>query len=319
MRPLVEAIGLHRRYKLPGGRVLRALDGIDLAIEAGDTVGLVGESGSGKSTLGRTLVGLQTASEGTVRFAGTDVDGARGTALAMLRRQRQFVFQDPSAALNPRMTVATTLSEHMAALGVRRSDRRARTGSALALAGLDAAFAGRYPHELSGGQRQRAVIARALSTEPDFVVADEPVSALDVSTRAQIVNLLAELQRARHLTMLFISHDLSIVAHLCRRVAVMYLGRLVEVGTRDALFAAPLHPYTHALMSAVPVPDPLRERTRRRIVLEGETPDAAAIPSGCRFHPRCGRATSVCREVDPALVVAADQHLVACHHPGPVG
>lgn len=314
MTPLVEAIGLHRRYRLAAGRTLRALDGIDLAIEPGDTVGLVGESGSGKSTLGRTLVGLQTATVGTVRFAGRDVFGARGPALETLRRQRQFIFQDPSAALNPRMTIATTLSEHMAALGVRRTDRRARGVSALALAGLDASFAGRYPHELSGGQRQRAVIARALSTDPEFVVADEPVSALDVSTRAQVVNLLAELQRARRLTMLFISHDLSIVAHLCRRVAVMYLGRLVEVGTRDALFAAPLHPYTHALMSAVPIPDPRRERHRRRIVLNSESPDAAAVPSGCRFHPRCARATSICREVDPVLVQAADQHFVACHH-----
>ncbi len=295
--------------------MLRAVDGIDLAIEPGEILGLVGESGSGKSTLGRTLVGLQTPSEGVVRYRGADVDGARGDRLRELRRERQFVFQDPSAALNPRMTLGTTLSEHLAVQRFSRADRRARIPAVLAQAGLDPSYADRYPHEISGGQRQRAVIARAISTDPDFIVADEPVSALDVSTRAQIINLLAELQRARRLTMLFISHDLSVVAHLCRRVAVMYLGRIVEVGPREALYATPLHPYTHALLSAVPIPDPVRERARQRIALRGETPDAARVPAGCRFHPRCPRTTAVCREVDPPLVATGSQD-VACHHAG---
>ena len=312
----MQAVGLHRRYRVGGGLSLRAVDGVDLAIEQGEILGLVGESGSGKSTLGRTLVGLQEPSAGSVTYRGADVEGARGDRLLELRRQRQFVFQDPSAALNPRMTLGTTLSEHLAVQRFSRAGRRARIPEVLSQAGLDPAFAERYPHEISGGQRQRAVIARAISTDPDFIVADEPVSALDVSTRAQIINLLSELQRARRLTMLFISHDLSVVAHLCRRVAVMYLGRIVEVGAREALYAAPLHPYTHALMSAVPIPDPARERARQRVALGGETPDAARVPSGCRFHPRCPRATGVCAEVDPPLV-AVGGHSVACHHAGP--
>ena len=317
MTPLVEAQGVHRHYAIGRKLLLRALDGVDLAIAPGEILGLVGESGSGKSTLGRTLVGLQTASRGTVRFRGEDVAGARGEALAELRRHRQFVFQDPSAALNPRMTIATTLAEHLAVQDVSRADRQHRIPAVLAQAGLGPEFADRYPHEISGGQRQRAVIARAIATDPDFIVADEPVSALDVSTRAQIINLLRRLQAERRLTMLFISHDLSVVAHLCRRVAVMYLGRLVEIATREALFATPLHPYTHALMSAVPIPDPTRERARRRIVLRGETPDAARVPPGCRFHPRCARATDICRENDPPLSSHQAGSLVACHHPGP--
>ena len=316
MTPLAEAIGLSRHYRLPNGRVLRALDGVDVAIAPGETLGLVGESGSGKSTLGRTLVGLQTPTQGQIRFAGADTASAQGEALRALRRRRQFVFQDPSGALNPRMSLGATLTEHLSVQGFSRDQARARAADVLAQAGLSADYARRYPHEMSGGQRQRAVIARAISTDPDFLVADEPVSALDVSTRAQIINLLRGLQRARGLSMLFISHDLSVVAHTCRRVAVMYLGRIVETAPREALFAAPLHPYTHALLSAVPLPDPARERNRQRIVLPGEPPDPSAPPPGCRFHPRCGRATEICRRDDPALATHAPGHEAACHHPG---
>jgi oligopeptide/dipeptide ABC transporter ATP-binding protein len=313
MTKLVEAVGVARHYR--GGRgVLRALDGVDLAIARGETLGLVGESGSGKSTLGRTLVGLQTPSLGTVRFDGQDTAGAAGEALRGLRRRRQLVFQDPSGALNPRMTIGATLTEHLRVQGWTRATARARVPEVLEQAGLPAAFAPRYPHEISGGQRQRAVIARAISTDPDFIVADEPVSALDVSTRAQIINLLRGLQRARGLTMLFISHDLSVVAHTCRQVAVMYLGRIVEVAPREALFAAPRHPYTAALLSAVPVPDPVRERQRHRVILPGDTPDPFAPPSGCRFHPRCPLASDICARVDPPMQTHALGHVSACHH-----
>jgi oligopeptide/dipeptide ABC transporter ATP-binding protein len=313
MTALVEAAALARHYRGARG-LLRALDGVDLAIARGETLGLVGESGSGKSTLGRTLVGLQVPSQGTVRFDGQDTAAASGEALRGLRRRRQLVFQDPSGALNPRMTIGATLTEHLRVQGWTRATARARVPEVLQQAGLPAAFAPRYPHELSGGQRQRAVIARAISTDPDFIVADEPVSALDVSTRAQIINLLRGLQRARGLTMLFISHDLSVVAHTCRRVAVMYLGRIVEVAPREALFATPRHPYTAALLSAVPVPDPVRERQRHRIILSGDTPDPFAPPSGCRFHPRCGLASDICARVDPPMLEQGAGHIAACHH-----
>ena len=312
---LVEAIGLARHYKVPGKRVLRAVDGVDLAIGRGDTLGLVGESGSGKSTLGRTLVGLQNPTAGDVLFERENVAGASGEKLLRLRRQRQIVFQDPSGALNPRMTLGDTIVEHLRVQGTTRAEARARANEVLLRAGLSESFAGRYPHEVSGGQRQRAVIARAISTDPAFIVADEPVSALDVSTRAQIMNLLQGLQRRSQLTMLFISHDLSVVAHMCRNVAVMYLGRVVEQAPRESLFQTPLHPYTAALLSAIPFPDPVLERTRTRIVLRGETPDPSAIPAGCRFHTRCLRASDICSEVVPETRALLPDHTVACHHP----
>jgi oligopeptide/dipeptide ABC transporter ATP-binding protein len=315
---LVEAIALARHYRIGHGRILRALDGVDMAIDRGETLGLVGESGSGKSTLGRTLVGLQTPTEGTVRFDGIDTATADRAQLRQLRRRRQLVFQDPSGALNPRMTIGATLAEHLSVQGWNRRVVRARVPEVLEQAGLPSSFAQRYPHEISGGQRQRAVIARAISTDPDFIVADEPVSALDVSTRAQIINLLRGLQRTRGLTMLFISHDLSVIAHTCRNVAVMYLGRIVEVAPREALFAKPLHPYTAALLSAIPLPDPRRERTRKRVMLKGETPDPSAAPPGCRFHPRCPIATEVCTRVDPALRTLAPSQSAACHHAGEI-
>src|ERR1700733_12660906 len=312
---LVEAIGVSRLYRASRNRVVRAVDHVDMKVGRGTTLGLVGESGSGKSTLGRTLVGLQTPSLGSGVFEGQDVGGAPGSRVIRLRQQRQIVFQDPSGALNPRMTIGDTVVEHLRVQGWTRADARSRAQEVFEQAGLLRQFLPRYPHEISGGQRQRAVIARAISTDPAFIVADEPVSALDVSTRAQIMNLLRELQRRSGLTMLFISHDLSVVAHMCRQVAVMYLGRIVECAPRDSLFRTPLHPYTAALLSAIPLPDPVLERSRTRIVLKGEPPDPSAIPSGCRFHTRCLRATEVCAKVPPEMRALLPGHTVACHHP----
>jgi oligopeptide/dipeptide ABC transporter ATP-binding protein len=315
---LIEAIGVIHKYRTGRGRHLRALDGVDMAIDHGETLGLVGESGSGKSTLGRILIGLQVPTHGVVRFDGSDVAAADRKALRLLRRRRQLVFQDPSGALNPRMTIGATLKEHLTVQGWDRQAVQARVRDVLEQVELLPHFAVRYPHEVSGGQRQRAVIARAISTDPDFIVADEPVSALDVSTRAQIINLLRGLQRARGLTMLLISHDLSVIAHTCRNVAVMYLGRIVETAPRQALFAAPLHPYTAALLSAIPIPDPQRERTRKRVILTGEPPDPSSAPSGCRFHPRCPIASEICSRLDPPMRLLAPGHSVACHRAGEV-
>jgi len=312
---LIEAIGVTRLYKLAKRRTLRAVDGVDLTVGRGATLGLVGESGSGKSTLGRTLVGLQAPTSGEVRWEGQNTAAAGGARLTSLRRQRQIVFQDPSGALNPRMTIGDTIVEHLRVQGWSGAEARRQAAKVLEQSGLSSAYLPSYPHEISGGQRQRAVIARAISTDPAFIVADEPVSALDVSTRAQIMNLLRDLQRMRGLTMLFISHDLSVVAHMCRDVAVMYLGRIVERAPRAVLFNRPLHPYTAALMSAIPVPDPVRERSRARTVLKGEPPDPAAVPSGCRFHPRCPRASDLCAQVDPETRLLGPDHRVACHHP----
>jgi peptide/nickel transport system ATP-binding protein len=312
---LIEAVGVTRHYRIAKGRTLRALDGVDLTVGRGSTLGLVGESGSGKSTLGRTLVGLQTPTTGEVRWEGLNTASADRIRLTALRRQRQIVFQDPSGALNPRMTIGDAIIEHLRVQGWSRGEARQQASRVLEQSGLSSSFFTSYPHELSGGQRQRAVIARAISTDPAFIVADEPVSALDVSTRAQIMNLLRDLQRMRGLTMLFISHDLSVVAHMCRDVAVMYLGRIVELAPRAVLFNTPLHPYTAALMSAIPVPDPARERERARTVLKGDPPDPAAIPTGCRFHTRCPKATDLCRQVDPETRRLGPDHHVACHHP----
>jgi peptide/nickel transport system ATP-binding protein len=312
---LLAVHALTKHYRL-GRTVLRALDGITLDIARGETLGLVGESGSGKSTFGRCLVGLHPPSSGQIVFDGRPVSGPPDLAF---RRQVQFVFQDPYGALNPAMTIGATLSEHLRAqryLG----DIRARCFDVLHQTGLGTIYARRYPHEMSGGERQRAVIARAISAGPIFVVADEPVSALDVSTRAQIINLMRALQQSLGLTYLFISHDLGVVAHLCGRVAVMYLGRIVELAPREALFRASLHPYTQALLQAVPIPDPAVQRARVAQAPQGEPPDATAPPTGCAFHPRCPRASELCRVQAPDLQASdlqkQDDHLVACHHPG---
>ncbi len=290
---------------------MRAVDGVSFAIAKRRTLGLVGESGCGKTTVGRSILRLVEPTGGSVRFAGIDVRATHGSALAGLRRRMQIVFQDPYGSLNPRMTIRAILEEglviHRLGTAAERLERMQR---ALERTGLTAAALGRYPHEFSGGQRQRIAIARALVLEPEFLVLDEPVSALDVSIQAQVVNLLVELREQLGLTYLFISHDLSVVEYLADEVAVMYLGRIVEHATADVLYRAPLHPYTLALFSAVPRIDPARRR--RRIVLSGDVPSPASPPPGCRFHPRCPLAERVCREVDPPATVV-DGHTVHCH------
>ena len=302
---------------------LRAVDGVSLDIARGETVGLVGESGCGKSTLARAVLGLVRPTGGDVVFDGTPLRDLPDAAMRGMRRRMQMIFQDSFASLSPRMKVADIIAEPIDIH--RRFDaarRRQRIEQVMGLVGLDPALASRYPHEFSGGQRQRINIARALAPEPEFVVCDEPVSSLDVSIQAQIINLLQELQRRLGLTLLFISHDLAVVRHLCNRIAVMYLGRLVEVTERERLVAHPRHPYTCALLSAVPVPDPEREaeRTARREVLEGDPPSPLTPPAGCRFCTRCPSAAVAmrrrgidCARVEPALVQVETGHHVACH------
>jgi oligopeptide transport system ATP-binding protein len=293
---------------------IRAVDGVDLTIESGETLGLVGESGCGKSTLGHAVLGIVRPTDGTVVFEGTDLAGLDAAGLRRARRHMQMIFQDPDASLNPRMRVGDSIGEPLLVRGLLRGAAlEARVESLLEQVGLDASHASRYPHEFSGGQRQRIGIARALALEPRLVVCDEPVSALDVSVRSQILNLLVDLQRRLGMAYLFISHDLSVVRHVSDRIAVMYLGRIVERATRDALFARPLHPYTEALMSAIPEPDPRRQRGRARIVLQGELPRPTEAPAGCPFHTRCPIVVDVCRRVTPALEEKALGQFAACH------
>jgi peptide/nickel transport system ATP-binding protein len=315
--PLVEAVDLHTRF--PVGRTLfgrprqwlPAVDGVSLQIEEGETLGLVGESGCGKSTLGRTVLRLVEPSRGDIRFAGRSILGLRGHDLRALRRQMQVIFQDPYGSLNPRLSVDAIVREGLEVHGIgTRTSRSAKVAELLTLVGLSADAATRRPHEFSGGQRQRIGIARALAVEPRFIVADEAVSALDVSIQAQIVNLLQDLQRQLGLTLLFISHDLRVVEHVSNRVAIMYLGRIVEVGDRAKIFGAPHHPYTQALLSAVPVLDPAKRHAR--IVLQGDVPSPLAPPAGCAFHPRCPHAEDRCRQEVPALL-GDPAHAVACH------
>ncbi len=314
--------------------VVRAVDGISFTLAPGETLGLVGETGSGKSTLGRLVLRLIEPSAGRVRFEGRDVTGASSAALRAMRPRMQMVFQDPYGSLDPRMTAGQVIAEPMVAHGLARREAAERAKALLAQVGLRAAMAGRYPHEFSGGQRQRIGIARAIALDPALVVLDEPVSALDVSVQAQILNLLAEIQARSSVAYLFIAHDLAVVRHVSNRVAVMYLGRIVEMAPRDALYGAPRHPYTVSLLAAVPHADPRRERVRPRIRPIGEIGSAAALPSGCRFHPRCPRARLVaqrsgesvaaagtrlpraCVQDDPALTPAGSaDHLAACHFP----
>jgi len=312
--PLLDIQNLVKHY--PGRPPVRAVDGVSLTIAPGQTLGLVGESGSGKSTVGRTILRLQEPTAGRVLFDGEDVFALGTAPLRALRRRMQIVFQDPYSSLNPRMTVGRTLREP---LEIHRlvppAQMEARVTALLDEVGLDTAFAGRYPHELSGGQRQRVGIARALSVEPRFIVCDEPVSALDVSVQAQVLNLLADLQRKRSLTYLFIAHDLAVVRHIADQVAVMYLGRIVERAPAAAIYTGPRHPYTRALLSAVPEPNP--RATRERIVLSGDIPSPAHPPAGCPFHPRCPhpKKNDRCRTEAPALRATSDSpaHLAACH------
>ena len=321
-RPLVIVENLKKHFPILRGIVIqrkvgavRAVDGISFSIAHGETLGLVGESGCGKTTAGRTLLGLYPATDGRVDIDGQDMRSARGKALLAVRRKAQIIFQDPYASLNPRWTVNAIVSEPMRVHHLMDTDaeRTERVKELMGLVGLSSRLINRFPHEFSGGQRQRIGIARALSSEPQFIVCDEPISALDVSIQAQVVNLLEDLQDRLGLTYLFIAHDLSMVRHICDRVAVMYLGVIVEMAERNELYEHPLHPYTTALLSAVPVPDPKKDRARRRIILTGDVPSPINPPSGCRFHPRCPLADAYCSQVVPEWRQAAPGHWVACH------
>ncbi len=297
---------------------IKAVDGVSFDIYKGETLGLVGESGCGKSTAGRTILQLEEPTAGTVQFADRELTSMSGNDIRKARRHMQMIFQDPYASLNPRMTVGNIISEPLTIHGIGdNASRKERVQELLRVVGLNPYFVNRYPHEFSGGQRQRIGVARALATNPSFIVADEPISALDVSIQAQVVNMLDDLKQELGLTYLFIAHDLSMVRYISDRVAVMYLGRIVELSSRNEVYDHPLHPYTQALLSAIPVPDPDKEARRQRIILEGDVPSPANPPSGCRFHPRCAYTTDVCREADPEfrnLGTAASPHMVACHH-----
>ena len=298
---------------------VRAVDDISFTIRRGETFGLVGESGCGKSTTGRATIRLRVPTAGTVGFDGHDLSTLKSDDLRRLRRRMQIIFQDPYSSLNPRMTVDSIISEPLETHGLgSKGSRSGRVSELLELVGLNPNYANRYPHGFSGGQRQRIGVARALAVEPEFIVCDEPISALDVSIQAQVLNLLIELREKFGLTYLFIAHDLSVVRHISDRVAVMYLGKIVEIGEPDTVYAAPGHPYTRALLSAVPIPDPKLERKRRRVILTGDVPSPANPPTGCRFHTRCwlyeklGR-PEVCTTEDPPLRVLAPEHQAACH------
>ena len=303
-----------------GGLAVRAVDGVDLEIRRGETLGLVGESGCGKSTLARLITALLPVTAGKITFDGQDITKLRGRRLRRIRQKMQMIFQDPYASLDPRMTVGDILQEPLDNFGIGSvGHRRRRVQELLRLVGLNPNFTNRYPHEFSGGQRQRIGIARALALNPSFIVCDEAVSALDVSIQAQIINLLQDLQKEFQLTYLFIAHDLAVVRHLSDRIAVMYLGKVVETADRNDIYERPQHPYTKALLSSIPVPDPKVERERAPITLKGEIPSPVNPPSGCRFHTRCpiARAPGVCSEQEPALEAheAADQ-VAACHFAG---
>ena len=322
--PLVSVDDLAKHFPLARGVFLgrergqvHAVDGVSFEIPRGGTLGLVGESGCGKSTVARLVTRLLEPSAGRITYDGKDITHWKARALRPLRREMQLVFQDPYSSLNPRRTVGAIVAEPLRLQGIgTRSERRTRVREMLEVVGLNPEHYNRYPHEFSGGQRQRIGIARALITTPKLVVADEPVSALDVSIQAQILNLLAELQGEFGLTYLFIAHDLNVVRHVSDRIAVMYLGKIVELSSADELHARPIHPYTEALLSAVPtVETRARERLRSRVVLRGDPPSPVAPPSGCRFHTRCRYATEICSAVEPPLVDHRDGHLAACHHP----
>jgi oligopeptide/dipeptide ABC transporter ATP-binding protein len=316
-RQLTVTYGSARAFSFPSRRnVVQALRGVDLDIYAGETLALVGESGSGKSTLARALVRCIRATSGSLVFKGSDITTSSGRPLRALRRHLQMIFQDPFGSLNPRLSVGTAIAEPLIVHGLARGpELKSRVAECLALVGLDASVADRRPHEFSGGQRQRICIARALACRPELIAADEVLSALDLSIRGQMLELFRQLKERLSLTYLFISHDLGVVRQISDRVAVMYLGRVVELATTPELYSHPKHPYTHALLAAVPIADPIVERSRRYASLPGEPPSPARPPSGCAFHTRCPRATERCRTETPQLVDLVPGHSVACHHP----
>ena len=319
--PLVQVEHLKHYFPIKSGLLVdrtvgnvHAVDDVTFELGEGETLGLVGESGCGKTTLARTIMRLLEPTDGTIRFGGDDISSASQRALRPVRREMQLVFQDPFASLNPRKRVGQIIGAPLKLHG-RDGDVGGRVRELLERVGLAPEHANRYPHEFSGGQRQRIGVARALALEPRLILLDEPVSALDVSVQAQIINLLDDLQDDFGLAYLFVAHDLSVVRHVSDRIAVMYLGKIVELAPADELYTKPIMPYTDALLGAIPIPDPKRNRERERIVLEGEPPNPIDPPSGCRFHPRCPRATEVCARVEPPLTEYANGHLAACHHP----
>lgn len=311
---LIEVKDLKKYFKVGKNAVLKAVDGVNFKIYKGETFGLVGESGCGKTTCGKTVMGLYEATGGQVIFDGTDIHSLNRREKKEFTKRAQIIFQDPYSSLNPRMTVGDIIGEGIDIHGLcHGKEREEKIHELLELVGLNREHASRFPHEFSGGQRQRIGIARALAIEPEFIVCDEPISALDVSIQAQVVNLLIELQQKKNLTYLFIAHDLSMVKHISDRVGVMYLGNMVEFASSDELYAEPLHPYTTALMSAIPIPDPDAEKEKKRIPIEGEIPSPINPKPGCRFAARCRYATDQCRQETPELAEVKPDHFVACH------
>ena len=311
---VLEVINLKKYFQFGRRAVLKAVDDVTFSVRKGEVFGLVGESGCGKTTAGRTIVGLYSPTGGKILYKGEDTSTLKGAELKRFKRRVQMIFQDPYASLDPRMTVGDIIGEALDIHSLARGkERLARIHELLSIVGLSAEHANRFPHEFSGGQRQRIGIARALAVDPEFIVADEPISALDVSIQAQVVNLLSRLREQRGLTYVFIAHDLAMVKHLSDNVGVMYLGRLVELAPSTELYKNPLHPYTEGLLSAIPIPDPRLERERKRIVLQGEVPSPVNPPKGCRFQTRCRHVKPVCREEDPKLKQVAPGHFTACH------
>jgi len=320
--PLVKIDNLVKHFPITRGIVIerqigsvKAVDGVSFEISRGETLGLVGESGCGKTTVGRTILGLYPATDGSIMIDDHNVREAKGKEMLAIRRKAQIIFQDPYASLNPRWTISAIIGEPLRVHKIipNEKERNERVHELMLLVGLSPRLINRFPHEFSGGQRQRIGVARALASDPLFIVCDEPISALDVSIQAQVVNLLEELQDKFGLTYLFIAHDLSMVRHICDRVAVMYLGVIVELAERNELYEHPLHPYSQALLSAVPIPDPKKDRERKRTILTGDVPSPINPPSGCRFHPRCPIAMPVCSEIQPEWREMSASHWVACH------
>ena len=320
--PLVEVDHLKVFFPIKAGLIVdrkvgqvHAVDDVSFELREGETLGVVGESGCGKTTLIRALVRLIDATGGTIRFRGQDITSAGRSALEPIRREMQMVFQDPQASLNPRKRVGQILATPLRLRGVPKERVQTESRTLLERVGLSTEHLNRFPHEFSGGQRQRIGVARALAVDPKLILLDEPVSALDVSIQAQVINLLDELQDEFRLSYIFVAHDLSVVRHISDRIAVMYLGKIMEVSPSEELYSKPIHPYTSALLGAIPIPDPNENRARERPIVSGEPPSPVRPPSGCRFHPRCPRATEICKRVEPQLTEYAGGHLAACHHP----